>query len=577
MFGSLPPVCGAVTLAALTALPAYADNLLVNPGFEAPPGVPGSQDQTAAGWTFVNNCQRADFNNHTPNGRWMIWGKTFQDVGGGVTQDVTNITAGADYTFSSYLFFENGFFLITDPCNAQLSLTWFNGSNQQIGSPSLLNIPPTTSTPALTWTQFSLNATAPAGAASVRVFVGWDGGQAVMPAQSQSVFFDDVDLEGPGIPPAGGTWVLNGSGDWNVGGNWASGSSPNSVGAEAIFGTAITAAQTVYTNTPVTVGTLRFNNSNTYVLAGAGMLTLDVASGAGLIDVQAGSHKINLPLNINDNTTANVASGATLTIADPLVVAGGTTLTKTGSGTLRIISTVTGSAPAGISIAGGNAQIDYGIGSAATAASAADAKISFTVSGSKAVFGANQTLRGLHAVTAGAGDQEIDLAGHSVRVYSSTPAADELTIYNDIKAARNSASHHDGIYDSTSPASNYTVGVTDQSTDAHGDLSILVRLTRNGDADVNGVVNLVDFNKLASNFNGMGKTWDQGDFNYDGTVNLLDFNLLAGNFNQVAAGFNGEPTPQDWANLATAVPEPTSTLALGGFAVAAMARRRRRA
>ena len=61
--------------------------------------------------------------------------------------------------------------------------------------------------------------------------------------------------------------------------------------------------------------------------------------------------------------------------------------------------------------------------------------------------------------------------------------------------------------------------------------AVLVRLTRYGDADLNGVVNLLDFNKLAANFNGSGKLWSDGDFTYDGNVNLLDFNRLAANFN----------------------------------------------
>ena len=38
------------------------------------------------------------------------------------------------------------------------------------------------------------------------------------------------------------------------------------------------------------------------------------------------------------------------------------------------------------------------------------------------------------------------------------------------------------------------------------------------------MVNLLDFNKLAANFNQTGNFWTDGDFNYDGNVNLLDFN-----------------------------------------------------
>jgi hypothetical protein len=101
------------------------------------------------------------------------------------------------------------------------------------------------------------------------------------------------------------------------------------------------------------------------------------------------------------------------------------------------------------------------------------------------------------------------------------------------------------------------------------DTSILVSYTRYGDADLSGHVNLDDFNRLAAHFNQSG-FWSNGDFNYDGVVNLPDFNLLAANFN-LSAGFGG-PTPEDWANLAAAVPEPA---ALALFLALPMWHRRR--
>ena len=62
---------------------------------------------------------------------------------------------------------------------------------------------------------------------------------------------------------------------------------------------------------------------------------------------------------------------------------------------------------------------------------------------------------------------------------------------------------------------------------------------RNGDANLDGVVNLIDFNLLAAHFNQQVEGWAFADFNLDGTVNLLDFNLLAANFNQGAATAQG--------------------------------------
>jgi autotransporter-associated beta strand protein len=88
---------------------------------------------------------------------------------------------------------------------------------------------------------------------------------------------------------------------------------------------------------------------------------------------------------------------------------------------------------------------------------------------------------------------------------------------------------------------------------------LTVAYTRYGDANLDGQVNLQDFDRLAVNFGALGAVWSQADFNYDGSVNLQDFNRLAGNFGLGATG--PEVTPQDWAALAAAVPEPLSAAA----------------
>ena len=104
--------------------------------------------------------------------------------------------------------------------------------------------------------------------------------------------------------------------------------------------------------------------------------------------------------------------------------------------------------------------------------------------------------------------------------------------------------------------------------------SVLFRLTRYGDANLDGQVNLGDFNRLAANFGASNSFWHRGDFNYDGNVNLSDFNLLAANFGLSAAG--PEVTPQDWARLGAAIPEPAGIALVGAGAVALLPRRRRR-
>ena len=68
----------------------------------------------------------------------------------------------------------------------------------------------------------------------------------------------------------------------------------------------------------------------------------------------------------------------------------------------------------------------------------------------------------------------------------------------------------------------------------HPGSAVLIRATRYGDANLDGTVNLNDFNALAGHFGQSVPAWNRGDFDYDGRANLNDFNLLAGQFGQSA-------------------------------------------
>ena len=82
-----------------------------------------------------------------------------------------------------------------------------------------------------------------------------------------------------------------------------------------------------------------------------------------------------------------------------------------------------------------------------------------------------------------------------------------------------------------------------------------------GDANRDGVVNVLDLAALATNYDTLsGATWAKGDFNADGAVNVLDLGVLATNYNWPAAG--------------SPVPEP-ATAGLLTLALAATLRRRR--
>jgi hypothetical protein len=95
--------------------------------------------------------------------------------------------------------------------------------------------------------------------------------------------------------------------------------------------------------------------------------------------------------------------------------------------------------------------------------------------------------------------------------------------------------------------------------------SVLIRYVFSGDANLDGVVNALDFNLLASHFGDSSILWNQGDFNYDGITNTADFAALASNFNQsLLAG----------PSLATLVPEPW--IVMSAWPLLLYSRRRRR-
>ena len=96
-----------------------------------------------------------------------------------------------------------------------------------------------------------------------------------------------------------------------------------------------------------------------------------------------------------------------------------------------------------------------------------------------------------------------------------------------------------------------------------GDLTMLVEqqmATFFGDANLDGVVDLTDFNALKLGFGGEDVGWGGGDFNLDGVADLVDFNTLKENF--------GETTT-------TPAPEPAAwMLGLAAAAAATLSRRR---
>jgi hypothetical protein len=110
------------------------------------------------------------------------------------------------------------------------------------------------------------------------------------------------------------------------------------------------------------------------------------------------------------------------------------------------------------------------------------------------------------------------------------------------------------------------------------DTSVLIRYTREGDADLDGRVTFQDFLRFRENLSSAGD-WSDGDFDYDGSVTARDYALLRRNFGTSVGGPPAFPTAAEWNALAAfeaTVPEPSGVAALLVAAAGLAMRRRRR-
>ena len=362
-----------------------------------------------------------------------------------------------------------------------------------------------------------------------------------------------------GISPA---WSPNASGDWNTAANWANAGVPNAVDAEADFFGAITGNHTVVTDVPVTVGTINFNNANTYEISGAGSLTLQTSVFASAqVIVQAGTQEINLPTTIASNTIFNVATGATLVIGNPLTINSGETLSTTGGGTVKYESIVNVESGAAIAFAGSTNADQLSLASASSA--------SITSSTGAAVVQVNSLSN----------SGTLDVANNKLIVNYGNGADPIASIRSQLVHGYAGGNWNGTGINSSFAATHpgYALGYADGADGVVAGLGsgqIEVTYALYGDVNLDGVVDGADFAVLAANFGKSVTGWDQGDFNYGGVVNASDFALLAANFGKSSSGAAVTLPSSDWTaldsfaaanGLLADVPEP-ATLGLLLFA-----------
>lgn len=569
-------VMSAAILSLATA--AVCQGQIVNGGFEIdPPGAPGS---SVTGWTTFNAAFTSGEFARTGNNSLKTFGPFFPGGGAVGLQDIP-FSVGQPLTIRGFGLTPLGD-RVTGSNFGLLKLEFFNASNASIGAvEDRIDI---TDTPE-TWLPLLVQATVPTGTTRATVIVG----HIQLASTGGAVYFDDLEI----FTGSGNTWSVNGSGDYFVASNWSGGTVPNAVGATAEFAGVISAARTVYADAPVTLGTLTFNNANRYNLTGNGTLTMDVASGQAAINVQSGSHKINLPMRLNDTTLANVAAGTTLEIADPLTLAAGTELQIAGGGTVQILSTVTTLGPATVAARSGalDARLNLGPvnvvvgevaspGAGSASFGASQTLSSLTVRAGTAVLEDGAAVRTIKTNTLSITDGgRLDLKDNGLIVdYTGTsPLANVAALIASARAGGNWSGA--GITSSTA-AANSALGIGFAEASAIGSptsflgagvdaTSVLVRLTLRGDSNLDGAVNFADLLALARSY-GQSGSWVAGDSDYDGVVQFSDLLALARNYNGSLAALGaqaegaglGESFMSDFALAVSMVPEPGTLMGL---------------
>ena len=345
-------------------------------------------------------------------------------------------------------------------------------------------------------------------------------------------------------PPTTRIWFNVTSGDWNGATNWSIFSSPNANTHTAVFGSVITTGQTVYTNSAVTVKKIQFDNANAYAIAGVGSVHIEADTGNATLEVLQGNHQFQVVVNLNSDTDAIIATGASLGFNNELNL-NGYTLDKTGDGEMKInnvLNTGGGTVLAMEGIISGSGMIAGDLINISATVAPGNSPGELEVSGnfSQGIAG---TLE-IELTGTGLGEFDVLTVGGTAMLggtlsvlelegFAANPGVDEWIILT--------AGNISGTFDSF-VGDGFGCRIVDGT-----DLVLAALL--DGDANSDGVVSAGDYSSVQSSFGNVSTMILDGDANGDGVVSAGDYSCVQSSFGSMAGGVAPVPEPATLALL----------------------------
>jgi hypothetical protein len=408
----------------------------------------------------------------------------------------------------------------------------------------------------------------------------------------------EIDYEILPAPSAEKVWVNDADGQASVSIHWAGGRAPTTEGDSVAFLNAITSDRTVEVDVPLSLAQVRFDSGHSYTVAGPQAITLSATGEDAALRVDNahgdGRHTISGTLVVGDTLSIDQYSQQPLVISGPFDNAAGRAITKTGPGSLVFSGHQAHGPAATLVVDEGEVTMNSDAGSSAarnltiTANSALAlgstqhlARLSIGAAGSArlTVGGAKTLVTGSLAIAGNSAPSGVlDISNNGLIVdYPAAEPNPAASIRRQILAGRGAPGlgatwTGKGI---TSSAAAEAAAAEAESISvayaANGELplgpyatfrgetvdesSVLVRYTRTGDANLDGVVNDDDVTIVGASYApGVPQPhWALGDFDYNGFVDDDDVTLLGAFYDPTMA-----PIGEQLSVTATAIPEPAS-------------------